>query len=253
MKKATAFVGSAHKQNTCKAIVQFLNNLKALGDIEHEIVTRSDYKLGVCQGCRICFDKAEAFCPLRDDRDVLMAKIDVSDGVIFATLIYTFHMSGIMKTFLDRFGLAVHRSRYFGKAFTSIVTQGFMSGGDITKNLVMVGQQLGFNILKSSCITGLIPYTEKDQTLAAHSKRFYATLTRPTDPVPSLFMLIGFKMSWTSIPKELDERGQDYRYYAVKGWFESGYFYSTRFGLLKSTAGKLFDRMAPTVRSLIGS
>src|SRR5512147_2055462 len=126
MKKVTAFVGSAHKQNTHKAVVQFLDNLKALGDVECEMVTLSNYKLGFCRGCRICFDKGEAFCPLKDDWDVLMEKIDASDGVILATPNYTFQMSGIMKAFLDRFGVVCHRPRFFGKAFTSIVTQGFM-------------------------------------------------------------------------------------------------------------------------------
>ena len=204
MKKVTAFVGSAHKQNTHKAVVQFLNNLEALGDVECEIVTLSNYKLEACRGCRLCFDKGEAFCPLKDDRDVLMDKIAASDGVIFATPNYTFHMSGIMKVFLDRFGAAIHRPRYFGKTFTSIVTQGFMGGNDIIKYFDMVGQLLGFNTVKGSCITGLVPYSEKDlqkmdRTLADHSKRFYGKLSKLSYPVPSWFMLIGFRMGRTTI------------------------------------------------------
>ncbi len=85
MKKVTAFVGSAHKRNTHKAVTQFLNKLQARGEVEVEIVTLSDYKLGHCRGCRVCFDKGEEFCPLRDDRDALWHKIDASDGVVFAT------------------------------------------------------------------------------------------------------------------------------------------------------------------------
>ncbi len=157
MKKVTAFVGSAHKKNTHKAVVQFLNNLQALGDVEYEIVTLSDYKLGICRGCRLCFEKGEEFCPLKDDRDVLMDKIAASDGVIFATPNYTFQMSGIMKVFLDRFGFAIHRPRYFGKTFTSIVTQGFMGGNEIVEYFDFVGQILGFNTVKGSCITGFVP------------------------------------------------------------------------------------------------
>ena len=89
MKKVTAFVGSARKKNTYKAVVQFLNNLQALGDVEYEIVTLSDYRLGVCRGCRVCFEKGEEFCPLKDDRDVLFDKITASDGVVFATPNYS--------------------------------------------------------------------------------------------------------------------------------------------------------------------
>ena len=68
MKKVTAFVGSARKKNTYKAVMQFMNNLQTLGDIEYEIVCLSDYELGICRGCQLCFKKGETFCPLKDDQ-----------------------------------------------------------------------------------------------------------------------------------------------------------------------------------------
>jgi multimeric flavodoxin WrbA len=256
MKKVTAFVGSAHKRNTHKAVAQILNNLQAHGDVEVEIVTLSDYQLKTCRGCRICFDKGEEFCPLKDDRDVLWKKIDESDGIIFATPNYTFGMSGIMKVFLDRFGVVCHRPRYFGKAFTSIVTQGFTGGADIVKTLDFAARLLGFNTVKGSCVTGFDPRTEKEQQkidkiLAAHSKRFYARLAKPSYPAPTWFMLIGFRMGRTSVIQELDDRSRDYTYYAEKGWFESDYFYPTHLGPLKKAIGNLFDRMAPTIRKML--
>ena len=204
MKRVTAFVGSAHKKNTHKAAVQFLNNLQALGDVEYEIVTLSDYRLGICRGCRLCFEKGEEFCPLKDDRDVLMDKI----------------MASIVE--------------YFD----------------------FVGGILGFNTVKGSCVTALDPRTEKDQqkidrALAEHSKRFYARLAKPAYPVPTLFMLMGFRMGRTTVRQMLDDRSRDYSYYAEKGWFESDYFYPTRLGALKKVAGHLFDSMAPTLRKML--
>ncbi len=85
MKRVTAFVGSARKKSTYNAVCQFLENLQSLGDIEYEIVIMSDYRLGTCRGCCLCFDKGEKFCPLKDDRDVLIEKIVASDGVVFAS------------------------------------------------------------------------------------------------------------------------------------------------------------------------
>ncbi len=38
MKKVTLFVGSARKKNTYYAAIQFMNNLRALGEVECEIV-----------------------------------------------------------------------------------------------------------------------------------------------------------------------------------------------------------------------
>ena len=63
MKKVTAFVGSAHKRLTHRAVKQFMSSLEALGEVETEIVTLSDYNLGVCRGCRLCFSKGEECCP----------------------------------------------------------------------------------------------------------------------------------------------------------------------------------------------
>jgi len=256
MKKVTAFVGSAHKKNTHNAVVQFLNNLQALGDVECEIVTLSDYTLKACRGCRLCFEKGEEFCPLKDDRDALFEKIMASDGVVFATPNYTFQVSGIMKTFLDRFGFVGHRPRYFGKAFTSIVTQGFGGGAKIVEYLDTAASILGFNTLKGTTVTGFDPRTEKEQqkidrALAEQSKRFYALLAKPAYPVPTLFQLMVFRIGRTTVKQKADPRSLDYRYYADKGWLESDYYYPTRLSPLKKAAGNLLDSMAATVRNMI--
>jgi multimeric flavodoxin WrbA len=43
-----------------------------------------------------------------------------SDGVVFASPNYSFHVSAIMTTFLDRLGFVFHRPRFFGKTSTSV-------------------------------------------------------------------------------------------------------------------------------------
>lgn len=85
MKKITAFVGSARKKHTYGAVAQFLGNLQSMGDVETEIVRLVDYRLELCRGCKLCCDKGEEYCPLKDDRDVLIEKMLASDGVVFAS------------------------------------------------------------------------------------------------------------------------------------------------------------------------
>jgi multimeric flavodoxin WrbA len=249
MKKVTAFVGSARKKHTHDAVAQLLSNLQSMGDIEYEIVHLSDYRLQACRGCKVCFEKGEEYCPLKDDRDVLIEKMMASEGVVFASPNYSFQVSAIMKVFLDRLGFAFHRPRFFGKTFTSIVTQGIYGGGKIVDYLDFVGNGLGFNTVKGGCITTLDPMTEKqqckiDKALAAQARRYYARLEKPGYPVPTLIKLMLFRMGRTSIKLELDDSFRDYTYYADKGWLESDYYYPTRLGLLKQGAGKLFDRMS---------
>jgi NAD(P)H-dependent FMN reductase len=200
----------------------------------------------------VCFEKGEEHCPLKDDRDVLIEKMMASDGVVFASPNYSFQVSAIMKALLDRLGFAMHRPRFFGKTFTSIVTQGIGLGGKIVDYLDFAAKCLGFNTVKGTCITALEPMTERerqkmDRVLERHARRYYASLVQADYPVPSFFMLMGFRMGRTKVRLELDDSSRDYRYYVEKGWFESDYFYPTRLGLLKKVAGTLFDSMSASM------
>src|SRR5512136_3026396 len=150
MKKVTAFVGSGHKRLTHNAVRQFLDDIESFGDVETELVTLNDYQIGTCRGCRLCFDRGEETCPMKDDRDVLIGKIMASDGVVLASPNYSFQVSGALKVFLDRLGFVFHRPRFFGKAYTSIVTQGIYGGPKVVKYLDFVGGGLGFNVVKGS-------------------------------------------------------------------------------------------------------
>jgi multimeric flavodoxin WrbA len=252
MKKVTAFVGSARKGHTYDATAQFLGKLQSLGDVEVEVVRLSDYRLGVCKGCQVCFLRGEEHCPLRDDRDLLIEKMMASDGVVFASPNYSFQVSAPLKTFLDRLGFVFHRPRFFGKTFTSVVTQGIYGGGKIVDYLDFVGNGLGFNTVKGSCITTLEPMTEKqrrqiDGVLAAQARRFYARLEQPAYPSPSLIKLMAFRLSRSSMRLALDDRFRDYTHYTDKGWFESDYYYPTRLGPLKQGAGRLFDSLGTSM------
>ena len=246
MKKITAFIATPRKRSTYHATRQFLDNLKTLGEVESEIVSLSNYRLGLCGGCKVCFSKGEEFCPQKDDRDVLIEKMMSSDGVVFATPNYSFQVSALMKMFLDRLGFVFHRPRFFGKTFTSIVTQGFFGGEKIVKYLDFVASGLGFNTVKGCCVTVLDPMTEKEKrktekAIAGHSRRFYARLVKQAFPVPTLFKLWGFRMARTNIEMLLKESDRDYTYYRDKGWFESEYYYPVHLGVSKKAAGGFFD------------
>jgi NAD(P)H-dependent FMN reductase len=197
----------------------------------------------------LCFNNGEEFCPLHDDRNLLIEKIEASDGVVFASPNYSFQVSGLMKIFLDRLGFIFHRPRFHGKTFTSIVTQGIFGGGKIVKYFDFVAKGLGFNTVRGSCLRTLEPMTEKAQakierTLAAQSRRFYERLAKPAFPAPTFLGLMLFRMSRTSMKLMLDGRSRDWRFYTDKGWFESDYYYPIRLGALKKAAGLLFDGVA---------
>jgi len=247
--KVTAFIGSGRKRHSYIACEKFLQNLHSSGNVEYELVRLSEYNLGTCKGCRICFDKGEEYCPFKDDRDKLIAKINDSDGVIFASPNYSFQVSSLMKIFLDRLAFCFHRPCFFGKTFTSIVVQGIGKGGDIVKYLDFVGKGLGFNVVKGCCLKTLEPMTEKaqkkfDMLIEIQSKKFYAQLIKKEYPSPSFWWLMVFRMGRTSMHKMLDENWRDYTYYRDKGWFKSDYFYPVKLNPFKKLTGKIFDKLA---------
>jgi multimeric flavodoxin WrbA len=178
VKKVTVIVGTARKRNTHNSVLQFLKNLQSLGDIEYEIVALSDYRLDMCRGCKLCLNKGEEYCPLKDDRDVLIDELMASDEVVFASPNYSYQVSAMMKVFLDRLGFIFHRPRFFGKTFTSVVVQGIYGGTKIVRYLDFVGNGLGFNTVKGACVTALEPAMEREQqgierALAKLSRRFH--------------------------------------------------------------------------------
>lgn len=245
MKKVTAFIGSQQKRATYMAMQEFEKNLKQHGEIDFEYVFLSDYHLEFCRGCNMCFDKGEEFCPLKDDRDILLEKMEHSDGVIFATPSYTYQVSARMKNFLDHFAYIFHRPRFFGKVFTAIITQGVPAGEKIRKYLESSGGNLGFNVTKGSCVWTLAPMSENQQKklkqkIKKSSERFYKGLIRSTPPVPSLFRLMMFRTARSGF-QSAKVRFHDYYYYKNKGWFESDYYYETTLGPIKKLFGHLFD------------
>lgn len=250
MKKVTAFVGSPRKRHTYESVRQFLAFLQSLGGVESEIVVLSDCNVTRCKGCCVCFDKGEEFCPFHaDDRDALIDRMMASDGVVFASPTYSFQVSAVMKTFLDRLGFMFHRPRFFGKTFTSIVVQGIYGGPKVVEYLDFVGRALGFNVVKGSCLLTLEPLTPDardtiDSTLSAHAKRFHDSLSRASLPGPRLLELMLFRMARTKIQLTLDEKNRDYRYYRDQGWFQSDFFYPVHLDPARKALGWAFDRGA---------
>lgn len=245
--KVIAFVGSARSDgHTYGATERFLRKLQESGSVESEIIRLSQTNLEICRGCKLCCDKGEELCPIKDDFRIMMEKLEEADGVIFGTPNYSFHVSGHMKVFLDRFAYVFHRPSFFGKTATSIVVQGIYGGGKIKSYFDFIEKAMGFNVVKGICLRTLEPMPEKtlkanEELLQKLSVRFYKTLVRRKMPGPSFADLLMFRFSRTSIKKKLDDNFRDYNYYNDQGWFESDFFYPVTLNPLMKGAGRIAD------------
>ncbi len=246
-KRVLVLVGSPHRGGATQAAAEkFVANLAAYGDVDAEVVRIADYDVGVCRGCKVCMDRAEELCPLKDDRDVLIGKMLEADGVVFAAPNYSFQVAAVMKIFLDRLGFLFHRPRFHGKSSSAIVVQGIYGGRNVRKYLEFVGGGLGFTVVRGSVIRTLEPMTPEaiakmDSVLADQARRFHDQLLRPPLRVPSLFELAMFRMARTAMRQSGREGTLDYSYYQDHGWFESDYYYPVRLGPFRRLIGVLAD------------
>ncbi|MDC7233837.1 MAG: NAD(P)H-dependent oxidoreductase [Spirochaetales bacterium] len=252
MYRITALIGSPRKEHSYRTSMNFLEKLASLSEIEYELVQFSDYNLKTCNGCKLCMDKGEELCPLKDDRDIIIEKMKSSDGIVFVSPNYSFHVSAHMKIFLDRLGFLFHRPRLFGKASTSIVVQGIYGGSKILKYFRFIGNALGMRTCKGITILTLEPMTEKavqkmDSACDKLSRRFLKTLKKPDFPNPTLFDLMMFRVSRSSMKNKLTDEFRDYSYYKDMGWFESDFYYPVKLTPLKRVMGKLFDSLGRTL------
>lgn len=72
--------------------------LDAKNDVE--FISLKDKDIRFCKGCLAC--QVNHKCVIKDDMETLINKVKEAEVIIYATPIYYYEMSGLMKTFLDR-------------------------------------------------------------------------------------------------------------------------------------------------------
>jgi multimeric flavodoxin WrbA len=101
--KITAFNSSPRgaQGNTYVMVDSFLAGAKAAG-AETEQVLLVEKNIKPCRGCFACWTKTPGRCVIKDDMAVLLEKVVASDIIVYATPLYVFNVSGLMKNFMDR-------------------------------------------------------------------------------------------------------------------------------------------------------
>ena len=101
--KIIAFNGSPRgvHSNTHVMVESFLAGAKNAG-AETEQILLAEKNINPCKGCLSCWIKTPGKCVHNDDMAELLEKLIVADIVVFATPLYIFNVTGIMKNFMDR-------------------------------------------------------------------------------------------------------------------------------------------------------
>jgi len=112
-----------------------------------------DYEVRPCLGC--LSDREEACkvpCVIRDGMDRIYRLIEESEGLVLATPVYWFNVSGVVKNMIDRmtvFENMIHhvgRSLVEGKAAGVIAVGNEQGGAMVVANLMLTLNSMGFAI-----------------------------------------------------------------------------------------------------------
>lgn len=87
--------------NTERILKPFLEGTRDAG-ANVETIYLKDKKINHCLGCFSCWVKTPGVCVHQDDMPELLEKVFAADMLVYATPLYCYTVTGLMKDFLDR-------------------------------------------------------------------------------------------------------------------------------------------------------
>ena len=211
--------------------------------LDFETVHLGHLNIQMCRGCRICFDRGEDHCPLKDDLLAVKKKMIEADSVIIASPVYVDDVSGITKNWIDRLAHVCHRPEFFGKYAYLLATTGASSTSHTlrTMNALMYW---GFHIVgRAGFKTGAL--SKRDEINARHSKKIDLIARTIFNSIqheaaPSFFSFMVFKIQQIGW-RNLNHDSIDYRYWEGNGWLDPKrvFYTNQRTSWLKVTLARL--------------
>ncbi len=104
IRKIVVFNGGPRNNKFSKTsfmVNNFIEGAKEAG-ANVEYFKLKDYDIHDCSGCYTCWTKTPGECIYKDDMTMLRKKYREADLVVFASPLYIFNVTGILKRFMDR-------------------------------------------------------------------------------------------------------------------------------------------------------
>ena len=237
--KVLVIMGSLRKKNTYETIKKIENYHKQYSNCEYEYLFLKDQNLKLCTGCHNCITKGEDLCPLKDDRDLIINKIEESDGIILASPTFSMNVTWIMKNFLDRLSYIMHRPKFFKQKFMLLTVSGSIRGGKDTIRSLSFGA-FGGKIISRLIILNSPGMNENKRNKQENLlKKEVLKFSKNMEKKISLNPSFGFMM-WFCAFKSMsivykNECIADYNFYKDKN-----YFFDTKLTALQNFLLKIF-------------
>ena len=218
--------GSPHAGIGSTALmIEMLRPTLAEEGFELEVVNLTEQNIEYCTGCAFCMEKGR--CWIDDDHRKIVEKLLSADGVILASPVYFFQVTGQMKTFLDRSlafghkprstwkpGLAISVSAGLGETDTAnylaflLRTFGAFSVGTLTAMAIQPGGFLGKEAVEARAVD-----LARDLARAIKEKRRYPATDRD---------LRYYQFMGTLVKSQKDTiMKHDYKHWQEQGFYDS--------------------------------
>jgi multimeric flavodoxin WrbA len=232
--KILVCVGSYRKNgNTAQITGLIQDGLRKMAvagneSLEIETIYLGHQQIGLCRGCRVCFDQGEEKCPMKDDLLSVKSEMKQADGILVATPVYVDDASGTVKNWIDRLAHVCHRPEFAGKSAYLIATVGSTPTGNALKTLRTALSTWGYHIVGLSGFkTGALMKPDEIQAryqkkTAEIARKFYQSIQKRDFANPSFLSLMMFKIQQWSWSRRIDQDTVDTRYWTRQGWFEPG-------------------------------
>lgn len=225
-------IASSHRKNgNTERLIKCIENelistaKKENVAMELETIFLSQTNIQLCRGCRLCFDKGEEMCPLKDELLFIRDKIQNADGIILASPIYVDDINGIMKNWIDRMAFNCHRPAYAGKKAIVLATSGSYSSNHTLNTLNTALNTWGFKVVgKNKFCTGAIMSVEEIKSLYRHriknaADRLFYAINKEKGVIASFYSLVAFRIQQKHWQKNEKVRTSfDYLFWESKGW-----------------------------------
>jgi NAD(P)H-dependent FMN reductase len=251
--KALAIIGSprAEASRSYQVVQQLETRLRAHGLDALEVIDLSRLHLSGCDGSLVCVEQGEEHCPHYGEIAAIVAAMRRADGIILAAPVHSFHVSALMKTFIDQLVFVTHRPCFFGKPALVITSAAGAGHRPVLDYLEATCKRWGFHgVGRLGVHSPALTHPPYQARLAGELERlaraFADAIAQPAAPRPQLADLITFRTMRALVVHTRDQSPRDYAYWSAQGWLQQPYYQPARIGPIQNALAGLFEALLRT-------
>lgn len=115
--------------------------------LDTDFLSLSREDLQPCRGCRLCFEKGEEFCPVKDGIPQILSRMEQADAVVTASPVSVEDVNGTMKNWIDRLAFLCHRPAFYNKCAAVLCTSGSASSRRTLATMANALSAWGFRVV----------------------------------------------------------------------------------------------------------